>query len=199
MKRELVKLKGMEILEVDFNGDMIMCAKLKGSEKVYVGINWITQSIGLTKGQHDNEVKKIQKDLVLSKGTSNLTLPTNGGNQSSFVLEIEYLPMWLAKISITKDMRDNKPETVEKLIEYQIKAKDVLAKAFLGKQEEWNLQREVSKVDRRRLTDSIKVNILDAKFYTYSNYTDLVYQVLFNMKAKELRISRNIEKKSDFC
>lgn len=196
MRNELVKLNGMEMATVDFNGDNIVVVKLKSNSKIYVGVNWITSSLGLTKGQHDNEVKKIKKDIVLSQGASNLTLPTKGGNQKALGIELDFLPLWLAKISITKDMRENHPDVTNKLIEYQLKAKDVLASAFLGKQKEWNLQREVGKIDRKRMTDSIKINIPNAKFYTYANYTDMVYGILFGQKAKEIRANRNINKKS---
>lgn len=197
MNNQLVKLKEMELIEVEFLGDPIMVVKIKETGKIYAGIGWITQGLGLTKGQHDNEVKKIQKDLVLSKGTSNLTLPTKGGNQKAFGIELEYLPLWLAKISVTPDMKNNHPEIIEKLIEYQLKVKDVLANTFLGKQKDWNLQREVTKVDRKRMTTSIQNYIPDAKFYTYTNYTDMVYKILFGMTAKKIREIRNINKTSD--
>jgi hypothetical protein len=197
MNNELIKLKGMEIMEVDFNGDSIMVVKFKDTGKIYVGVGWITQSLGFTKGQHDNEVKKIQKDVVLLKGASNLTLPTKGGNQKAWGIELDFLPLWLAKINITTDMQINHPEVMEKLVEYQLKAKDTLAQAFLGKQKDWCLQREVGKIDRKRMTSSIQTYILDAKFYTYSNYTDMVYRILFDMTAKQIRETRNIEKKSD--
>lgn len=197
MKNELVKLKEMDILEVDFLEDRLLCVKMKDTGKIYVGVNNITYGLGFTKGQHDNEVKKINKDVVLSKGALNLTLPTKGGNQKALGIELDYLPLWLAKISITPDMKENHPEIMDKLIEYQLKAKDVLAQTFLGKQKDWNLQREVAKVDRKRMTTSIQTYIPDAKFYTYTNYTDMIYNVLFNMTAKQIRESRSINKKSD--
>lgn len=46
-------------------------------------------------------------------------------------LQLDYVPLWLAKISITPNMKENSPELVEKLIKYQLKAKDALAAAFL--------------------------------------------------------------------
>ena len=55
------------------------------------------------------------------------------GNSDSDVLclILDYLPLWLAKISITPTMKRENPELVNRLIEYQLKAKDALAKAFL--------------------------------------------------------------------
>jgi len=197
MSNQLVKLKGLELMEVDFNGDLIMVVRMKDDGKSYVGVNWVCNGIGLSEGQLKNERKKIQGDIILSKGGRNLVLPTKGGNQQSLCIELEYLPLWLAKITITKDMKNNKPEVVNKLIEYQLRAKDILAQAFLGKQKEWNLQREVGKVDRKRMTSSIQTYIPNAKSFTYSNYTDMVYKILFNMTAKQIRNTRNINRKSD--
>jgi hypothetical protein len=197
MSNQLVKLKGMELMETEFNGEKIIVVKLKENNKIYVGLKWVIQGIGLTEGQWQSFTRKIQEDIVLNQGVANLQLPTKGGNQKALCCELDYLPLTLAKISITPKMRENNPETVQKLIEYQLKAKDVLSKAFLGKEKEWSLQREVGKVDRNRMTASIKNYIPDAKFYTYSNYTDMVYKILFGMTAKQIRQSRNIDKKSD--
>ena len=133
IKEELVNTKEMDILEQDFQGDTIMTARIKKTGKVYVGVKWITEALGFSKGQHDRQVKNIQSDVVLSKGASNLTLPTKGGNQKSLCIELNYLPLWLAKIKITSDMKNEHPDVADKLVEYQLKAKDILAEAFLGK------------------------------------------------------------------
>lgn len=78
--------------------------------------------------------------MVLSKGGSNLTLLTNGGEQNVLCIELDYLPLWLAKISLTPKMQQNNPDAVKKLINYQLKAKDVLAEAFI-KPKEVNLDK----------------------------------------------------------
>jgi len=117
------------IKEVDFNGANILVAQ-DNDGKSYVGVNWVCNGIGLTKGQMQNERIRIQEDIVLSKGKRNLVLPTNGGNQEFLCIELEFLPLWLAKISITPKMKSEN-KIVDNLIEYQLKAKDVLAKAFL--------------------------------------------------------------------
>lgn len=189
-------MKEMDILEQDFNGDSIITVKLKQTGKVYVGVKWITEALGFSKGQHQRQVTNIQSDSLLSKGIANLQLPTKGGNQKSLCIELEYLPIWLAKISITPAMKNEHPEVAEKLEEYQLKAKDVLAEAFLGKSKEWDVHREVGKMDRKRLTNSISNNIMNAQSYTYAEYTNLIYDVLFGKTAAELREERELEKKS---
>ena len=111
------------IKEVDFNGANILVAQnIDG--KIYAGVKWVCDGLGLdVKGQRE----KIQKHEVFSKGVATLPLPSNGGIQDTIMIELDFLPLWLANIN---------PKLVgesvkEKLIIYQLKAKDVLAKAFL--------------------------------------------------------------------
>lgn len=60
-----------------------------------------------------------------------MILPTKGGTQRTLCLKLDFVPLWLAKISITPTMKQETPELAEKLMEYQLKAKDVLAAAFM--------------------------------------------------------------------
>ena len=60
-----------------------------------------------------------------------MRLPTNGGNQEVLCLKLDYVPLWLAKIAITPKMERETPELAARLEQYQLKAKDVLAAAFL--------------------------------------------------------------------
>lgn len=120
------------VKDVDFFGDTLKAASDE-SGIVWAGVKWLCDGIGLSEGQRQRQTTNIQSDIVLSKGVANLQLPTKGGNQEVLCLQLDYVPLWLAKISITPDMRENNPELVEKLVNYQLKAKDVLAAAFLPK------------------------------------------------------------------
>ena len=100
---------------------------------IWVGVRWVCEGIGFTEGKMKYERKRIQEDSVLSKGGRNFILPTVGGDQEVLCLMLDYLPLWLAKISITPKMQKETPEIADKLIQYQLKAKDVLAAAFLNK------------------------------------------------------------------
>lgn len=100
---------------------------------IWVGVRWVCDGLGLTEDQAKNERKKIQKDLVLSQGVKFNPLGTGNANKDVLCLQLDFLPLWLAKISVTPTMKRENPELVEKLVEYQLKAKDVLAEAFLGK------------------------------------------------------------------
>ena len=119
--------------EVDFDGATLMAVQDTNTEKIFVGVKWICDGLGLSQGQIKSERQKLQTDLVLSKGGRNFVLPTKGGKQEVLCIDVKLLPLWLAKISITPNMQKTNPELVDNLIKYQLKAADVLAKAFLNK------------------------------------------------------------------
>lgn len=124
---EVVRLSPVEQKLVNFHGAQIMAVKASDG-KVYAGVRWICDGLGLTEGQRKNQILKIQEDAVLSKGGRKIVLPTPGGQQEVLAIAIDYLPLWLAKINanIIEDQA-----VQEKLIEYQLRAKDVLAAAFM--------------------------------------------------------------------
>lgn len=105
----------LAVKQVDLFGDTIVAAQDKDGN-IWAGVKWFCEGLGLSDDQTKNEKKKIQKDLVLSKGVANLTLPTNGGEQAVLCLSIDFIPLWLAKISITPNMKENNSRLVEKLV-----------------------------------------------------------------------------------
>ena len=121
---------GLVVKDVEFNGTWLKAVQ-DVQKVIWVGIRWVCDGIGMTEDQRKRQIKNIQNDIVLNKGGSNLTLPTNGGRQNAWCIQLDFLPLWLAKISITPKMKKETPELVEKLVVYQIKAKDALAAAFL--------------------------------------------------------------------
>lgn len=58
-------MKGMVLLssvltrKVDFYGDTIICAEDNSTGKIYVGVKWVCEGIGLTEDQAKNERRKI--------------------------------------------------------------------------------------------------------------------------------------------
>lgn len=126
------QIQALESKIVEFNGSELMAIKTDDG-KVYGAVKWICEGIGLTEGQVKNERKRLQDDLVLSQGGRNLSLPTNGGIQEVLCIDLDFLPLWLAKISITPNMQKEAPWTVKRLVEFQLKAKDALSEAFFKK------------------------------------------------------------------
>lgn len=122
-------MNAVEYKMVSFHGDELMAAKTADG-RVHVGVKWVCVGIGLGDDQTRYQMRKVQEDAVLSKGVSKITLPTQGGEQTVTCLELTYLPLWLAKINA--NIIDD-PVVQDKLIAYQLRAKDVLAEAFMPK------------------------------------------------------------------
>ena len=125
-------MNGLAVKDVQFNGATLRAAQ-DAENMIWVGVRWVCQGIGLTEGQARRERKRIHEDLTLKQGESNLTLPTDGGNQDVLCIRLDFLPLWVAKINPTPTMKKENPQLVKNLVEYQLKAKDVLADAFLNK------------------------------------------------------------------
>lgn len=121
----------LSVKTVDFMGDGLLAAQDKDGV-IWTGINSFCQGIGLSKSQRDTQVQNIQSDEVLKMGCLKFQAGVFDPNNETLALQLDYVPLWLAKISITPNMKENNPELVEKLIKYQLKAKDVLAQAFLS-------------------------------------------------------------------
>ena len=122
----------LEVKRVPFMGTDLMAAKDE-SGTIWAGVRWMCDGMGMSEGQRKRQIASIQTDHLLSKGGSNLILPTAGGKQSVLCLKLDFVPLWLAKINITPAMQAETPELAERLEAYQLKAKDVLAAAFLPK------------------------------------------------------------------
>lgn len=124
-------MNDLEIKKVPFMGAELMAVR-DNDGQIWAGVRWMCEGIGLSEGQTKNERLKIQKDKVLSRSGRNFVLNGTGyGNRETFCLKLDYVPLWLAKISITPTMERETPELADRLEQYQLHAKDVLAAAFL--------------------------------------------------------------------
>lgn len=121
-----------EIKTVPFMGQNLMAAKSEDGT-IFAGVSYICNGMGLSKSQKDAQIQNIQKDDVLSRGCLKFQAGVFDPNNTTLALKLEYLPLWLAKISITPTMKAANPQLAERLIQYQLKAKDALAAAFLPK------------------------------------------------------------------
>lgn len=130
-------MSNLMVKPVDVLGDTIMAAQ-DSEGIIWVGVRWMCQGMGMSDGQYKRQIKNIQKDLLLKNSGSNLNLNKGSGERDVFCLKLDYLPIWLAKISITPTMQKDHPELADKLLEYQLKAKDILSEAFMPKQNEFS-------------------------------------------------------------
>lgn len=127
MKNKLI------VKAVDFNDSQLMAAQDSETGKIYVGVSWICNGLAFNKGQKDTQVEKIQGDVVLKQGCRKFPAGVFDPHNETIAIELDFLPLWLAKISITPKMQEEQPEVTKNLVEYQLKAKDILAAAFLPK------------------------------------------------------------------
>ena len=124
-------MKGLTVKGVDLMGDTIMAAQDKDAN-IWAGVNYFCNALGMSKGQRD---KQVQKDEVLKQGCFRLEAGVFDPANEAITLRIDFIPLWLAKIVITDKTKQDNPELAEKLLQYQLKAKDILADAFLPNQQ----------------------------------------------------------------
>ena len=115
---------------IEFHNDDITAIKV--NDKIYIGVNQICKNIGMNKAITDRQIQKVRFDFLLLEGCFKFKAGVFDLNNSTIGLDITYLPIWLAKISITPKMFNENNELARKLIDYQLHAKDVLADYFLN-------------------------------------------------------------------
>lgn len=118
------------VKNVDLFGDNVVAAK-DNEGNIWAGVKWFCSGLGLTRGQINNETSKIQSDDVLKRGCTKFNAGVFDQNNETVALKLDFVPLWLAKISITPSMKEKNPVLVDKLVKYQLQAKDILAEAFL--------------------------------------------------------------------
>ena len=175
----------LEVKRVPFMGADLMAAKDE-SGTIWAGVRWMCEGIGLSKGQMQNERARIHADSVLSQGERNLVLPSKGGNQSTLCLKLDFVPLWLAKINITPAMQAETPELAERLEAYQLKAKDVLAAAFLPKKARGGEAKPMTDYQQMMAeTRRRNAQIQEARIYTElaKRYKGTTYEQVLNAHA----------------
>lgn len=124
-------MEDLIVKNVDVMGDSIKAAK-DANGNIWVGVRWVCDALDMTEGQMKRQIKNIKKDMVFEKeGSNQIPLPTDGGIKEVFCIRHDFVPLWLAKIQITEKTREERPDFARKLMQYQLKAKDILADAFL--------------------------------------------------------------------
>lgn len=129
-----------EVKDIPFNDGSLLGVRTPDG-KVWLAVKKACSDIGLTEKQANNEVEKIKKELLYNSCTLNLgwrllKVKLDSQSREIIVLAEDFVPMWLAKISLTPTMKQKNPKAVEKLLEYQLNAKDVLHKAFYETEEQ---------------------------------------------------------------
>lgn len=131
--------------------------------------------INVLKGKPLAEFKSLRQDDGVFKGINALTLITRRG--------LLRIGMLLTDSLVAKSVR-NYLLNVEEFAPDEVK--------------QWAVERELSKRERRLLTDAIQdfyiaTSDMDDKF-KYANFTNLVYKVLWDTDAKHLKEIYGVEK-----
>ena len=186
-------MEKLQVREIQFDGKRITTVLIK--EKVYVSIKSVCDNLGMNENQFKNQRDKINSDDFLKVGRKFSPLNTGYGIKETMLLKLDYLPIWLAKINPSRFSDELK----EKLMLYQLKAKDVLADEFLGKRkkEQPRLIEPVSTIQRNRDLRELhkikdEVDNIRAEFFITMND--------FMVKYNELRkIGMNLIEKLREC
>ena len=117
------------IREVNFQGDNLLATQYQ--DKIYIGVSNVCNGLGLSKGQKNRQIINLQDDYTLKQGCIKFGAGVFDPYNETIAIELNFLPLWLAKISITPKMIKENPALTNRLAEYQLKAKDVLSQAFL--------------------------------------------------------------------
>lgn len=122
-----MSLQVIETRMVEFQGDELPGSRtiVDGRETVFVPVKRMCEILGL---DGKSQRARIQRDEVLAEGGVILTLPSTSGDQETYCLRYDLIPMWLSGISTNAV----KPEIKPKLAAYRREAAQVLAAYFLG-------------------------------------------------------------------
>lgn len=153
-------MQNMIVKSVDVLGNSIMAVKNKDGY-VYAGISYFCSALGMSRDQKNRQVANVQKDETLKQGCIKLGAGVLDEGNEAIALRIDFIPLWLAKINITQKTREERPDFAEKLLEYQLKAKDILAAAFLPDNSIPNLEPQISTGTNIRLYRNNQWGILD--------------------------------------
>ena len=126
-------MEGLTVKGVDLMGDTVMAAQDKNGN-IWAGVSYFCKALGMSNKQRDNQVTKVQTDKTLKKGTLKFQEGVFDQYNEAVGIRIDFIPIWLAKIPITERMEQDHPDLADKLLQYQLKAKDILAAAFLPEQ-----------------------------------------------------------------
>lgn len=173
-------MNNLIVKNVDMFGDTVMAAMDKDGT-IWAGVSYFCKALGMSDTQRDTQVEKIRSEKTLSKATRKFPGGVFGTTNEAYALRIDFVPLWLAKISITKRMEHEHPELADKLLQYQLKAKDILADAFLP-----NHEKELSAVP-----------VTDIPLGELASYLKIMDRVAHRQELSPHKIAENFKKVSE--
>lgn len=118
-----------EVKRIEFHGRDIE-ATLGDDGRVWVVLKRICENLGIAaRGQR----RKIQDNPAFEGRWDHMILPSNGGTQETFCIDLDALALWLGSISASRV----KDSVCDALIQYQREAMVVLREHFFGPCGRW--------------------------------------------------------------
>lgn len=126
-------MSNLETKEIPFYDDTLLGVRDEEGV-IWLAVKRVCLGIGLSNKQADKQVANVQNSLLFKGNHLKLEVVQNEGTRKVkrevVCLREKFVPMWLAQIALTPKMKRENPETVSKLLKYQLEAADVLHKAF---------------------------------------------------------------------
>ncbi len=163
------------VKSVDVLGDAIMAVKNEDGY-VYAGVSYFCTALGMSRGQKNRQVANVQTDETLKHGCIKLGAGVLDEGNEAIALRIDFIPLWLAKISITQKTREERPDFAKKLLEYQLQAKDILAEAFLSKYDAQplSLQQQIQTIAQGTTELYERIDGLEERFTSFEKSLPLL-------------------------
>jgi dsDNA-binding SOS-regulon protein len=128
-----------EVKEIPFDDSTLLGVRDE-SGQVWLAVKKACLDIGLSEGQARKQVENIQVEAVLKSNCRCIAIVQTEGNREvkreQLFINEKVVTLWLAKITLTKTMMEKNPKAYDKLLNYQLKAADVLHKAFYETEEQ---------------------------------------------------------------
>lgn len=180
----------MEIVKrkLNFNNDEVLTAQING--KLYVSIKQVCKNLGMTENQANSQRQKVRRDLTLNQGCVNFHAGVFDPINPIVGIELDYLPLWLAKINPARFNDKLKG----KLLDYQLHAKDVLASAFLDKPKQLSLPKIKEPIYATHPKEILKNHVPLKKYYNkvpVMGTVDLAYIIGCSLNAIHYHAGKN--------
>lgn len=171
--------QSLKIEKVNFNGvELIGIQNQAGN--VFVGLKKVFENLGL---DWSSQLAKIKKNPLYNSSMVIFTIDTESlGNREVVGLNIDYLPILLSTINVKKVNEESK----KLLLEFQLKAKEVLAAAFIKKENEVVKPKTGLELIAETALEMVKIEKRTA-------IVEQKVDLLLEAKEKNLQEFRNVE------
>jgi len=175
-----------EIKEVPFNGETLLGVKTEDGS-VWLAVKKTCLDIGLSEGQARKQVENIQSEKLLKLNCRQIAIVQKEGSRDvkreQLFIKEDVVTLWLAKITLTDKMENEQPEAYDKLVNYQMRAANVLHKAFYETEEQkeslhysLGLEGQIMEMKEIQKTQTVQINrmedIIDKQIEMLSSVMD---------------------------